>query len=78
MSLVQPQPGVYLSADMVTAEEKKRPASTEYDNAGPPLKKQATAMNGATRPHPDTDMPWKENLEVCPSVLDHLITEVQS
>src|SRR5690606_31809854 len=29
----------------------------------PPSKKQATSVNGA-KPHPDADMPWKDDLEV--------------
>ncbi|KAL8694075.1 MAG: hypothetical protein Q9218_001190 [Villophora microphyllina] len=44
-------------------EERKRPATTDHDNAGPPLKRQATAVNGAGRSHPDADMPWQDDLE---------------
>ena len=45
-------------------EERKRPASNDNDNSGPPLKRQATAVNGAGRTHPDADMPWQDDLEV--------------
>ncbi|RMZ92252.1 hypothetical protein DV736_g546, partial [Chaetothyriales sp. CBS 134916] len=43
-------------------DERKRPISHEND-LGPPLKKQATAPNGASKPHPDDAMPWKDDLE---------------
>ncbi|RMZ81542.1 hypothetical protein DV737_g2523, partial [Chaetothyriales sp. CBS 132003] len=43
-------------------DERKRPISHEND-VGPPLKKQATAPNGASKPHPDDAMPWKDDLE---------------
>ncbi|RMZ82753.1 hypothetical protein DV738_g1541, partial [Chaetothyriales sp. CBS 135597] len=43
-------------------DERKRPISHEND-LGPPLKKQATAANGASKPHPDDAMPWKDDLE---------------
>ncbi|RMD44376.1 hypothetical protein DV735_g664, partial [Chaetothyriales sp. CBS 134920] len=46
-------------------DERKRPISHEND-LGPPLKKQATAANGASKPHPDDAMPWKDDLEVSP------------
>jgi hypothetical protein len=44
-------------------EDRKRPAADSNDSA-PPLKKQATSVNGGSKPHPDTDMPWKDDLEV--------------
>ncbi len=45
-------------------EERKRPAANDSDNTGPPLKRQATTLNGAGRSHPDADMPWQDDLEV--------------
>lgn len=45
-------------------EDRKRPASNDHDNVGPPLKRQATTVNGAGRSHPDADMPWQDDLEV--------------
>lgn len=48
---------------LVKMEDRKRPATDNNDSA-PPLKKQATTVNGSTKPHPDTDMPWKDDLEV--------------
>ncbi|KAJ5438890.1 E3 ubiquitin-protein ligase bre1 [Penicillium daleae] len=43
-------------------EDRKRPAA-ENNESAPPLKKQATTVNGGNKPHPDTDMPWKDDLE---------------
>ncbi|KXG50345.1 E3 ubiquitin ligase, BRE1 [Penicillium griseofulvum] len=47
---------------LVKMEDRKRPAADSNDSA-PPLKKQATSVNGGSKPHPDTDMPWKDDLE---------------
>ncbi|KAL8707062.1 MAG: hypothetical protein Q9220_007833 [cf. Caloplaca sp. 1 TL-2023] len=44
-------------------EERKRPASNDTESTGPPLKRQATTVNGAGRSHPDADMPWQDDLE---------------
>ncbi|KAJ5719657.1 hypothetical protein N7493_007235 [Penicillium malachiteum] len=43
-------------------DDRKRPAADNNDSA-PPLKKQATSVNGGSKPHPDADMPWKDDLE---------------
>ncbi|OOQ82094.1 E3 ubiquitin-protein ligase bre1 [Penicillium brasilianum] len=43
-------------------EDRKRPAA-ENNESAPPLKKQATTVNGGSKPHPDADMPWKDDLE---------------
>ncbi|EEH16818.2 E3 ubiquitin-protein ligase bre1 [Paracoccidioides brasiliensis Pb03] len=48
---------------VVKMEDRKRPAAYGPNDSSPPLKKQATSLNGATKPHPDTDMPWKDDLE---------------
>ncbi|RWQ92857.1 hypothetical protein C8Q69DRAFT_476586 [Paecilomyces variotii] len=46
-------------------EDRKRPAAYDHNNdSAPPSKKQATSLNGGGKPHPDTDMPWKDDLEV--------------
>ncbi|OGE51280.1 hypothetical protein PENARI_c014G09544 [Penicillium arizonense] len=42
-------------------EDRKRPAAD--NDSAPPLKKQATTANGGSKPHPDADMPWKDDLE---------------
>lgn len=62
---------------LVKMEDRKRPAAESNDSA-PPLKKQATTANGGSKPHPDADMPWKDDLEVSSSFriaprLEHLI-----
>ncbi|KAI4165777.1 MAG: hypothetical protein LQ342_000720 [Letrouitia transgressa] len=44
-------------------EERKRPATYEQDESGPPLKRQATLVNGATKAHSDADIPWQDDLE---------------
>ncbi|RDW83908.1 E3 ubiquitin-protein ligase BRE1 [Aspergillus mulundensis] len=46
----------------VKMEDRKRAATHDNDSA-PPLKKQATSVNGGSKPHPDADMPWKDDLE---------------
>ncbi|KAL4759949.1 E3 ubiquitin-protein ligase BRE1 [Aspergillus foveolatus] len=46
----------------VKMEDRKRAATHENDSA-PPLKKQATSVIGGNKPHPDADMPWKDDLE---------------
>ncbi|KAL5047808.1 hypothetical protein BDW71DRAFT_35619 [Aspergillus fruticulosus] len=46
----------------VKMEDRKRAATHDNDSA-PPLKKQATSVNGGNKPHPDADMPWKDDLE---------------
>lgn len=55
-------PVVSSESGLVKMEDRKRPAADNNDSA-PPLKKQATTVNG-TKPHPDADMPWKDDLEV--------------
>lgn len=57
-TVVSSEPG------LVKMEDRKRPAADNNDSA-PPLKKQATTVNGGAKPHPDADMPWKDDLEVC-------------
>ncbi|KAL8807539.1 MAG: hypothetical protein Q9223_001357 [Gallowayella weberi] len=44
-------------------EERKRPAENDTDITGPPLKRQATTVNGSGKSHPDADMPWQDDLE---------------
>ena len=56
-------PVVSSDPGLVKMEDRKRPAADNNDSA-PPLKKQATTVNGSSKPHPDADMPWKDDLEV--------------
>lgn len=48
----------------VKMEDRKRAATSDHNDSAPPLKKQATSVNGGSKPHPDADMPWKDDLEV--------------
>ncbi|KAL4801358.1 BRE1 E3 ubiquitin ligase-domain-containing protein [Aspergillus unguis] len=47
----------------VKMEDRKRAATHDNNDSAPPLKRQATSVNGGTKPHPDADMPWKDDLE---------------
>ncbi|KAJ5109838.1 hypothetical protein N7532_002483 [Penicillium argentinense] len=56
------EPPVPTESGLIKMEDRKRPAADHNDSA-PPLKKQATTSNGSSKPHPDADMPWKDDLE---------------
>lgn len=64
MTLVRDRPVSLPSSGLVKMEERKRPASHDHDDTAPPLKKQATAVNGTGKAHIDAEMPWKDDLEV--------------
>jgi len=64
MTLVQARAVSLSTSDLVKMEERKRPASHDHDSSEPPLKRQATTVNGASKAHIDADMPWKDDLEV--------------
>ena len=73
MTLVQSQAVSLSSSNLVKMDERKRPASHDHDSSEPPLKRQATSVNGTSKGHVDADMPWKEDLEVSqPRFLDSL------
>ncbi|OQE19184.1 hypothetical protein PENFLA_c019G06256 [Penicillium flavigenum] len=61
MPAVEP-PVTSSESGLVKMEDRKRPAADNNDST-PPLKKQATSVNGGSKPHPDADMPWKDDLE---------------
>ncbi|KAF3400021.1 E3 ubiquitin-protein ligase bre1 [Penicillium rolfsii] len=61
MPAVEP-PAVSSESGFVKMEDRKRPAA-ENNESAPPLKKQATNVNGGSKPHPDADMPWRDDLE---------------
>ncbi|KAI9683104.1 MAG: hypothetical protein M1829_005895 [Trizodia sp. TS-e1964] len=45
-------------------EDRKRASPYDHGDSGQPLKRQATNVTQeGTKPHPDTDMPWKEEIE---------------
>ena len=64
MTAVQQIASPFTQAGLVKMEERKRPSSFDQGEHGPPAKKLATSANGAGKSHPDTDMPWKDDLEV--------------
>jgi E3 ubiquitin-protein ligase BRE1 len=43
-------------------EDRKRSAAQNVDDLAPPTKRQA--VNGASKTSADSDMPWKDDLEV--------------
>jgi E3 ubiquitin-protein ligase BRE1 len=59
MRLAAFQPVAVPSLDSIKMEDRKRLA--DRDDAAPPPKRQAVAVNGAK--HPDADMPWKDDIE---------------
>ena len=64
MPLVQTRVVSLPSPDFIKMEERKRPAIHDQEDLAPPHKKQATSVNGASKAHVDTDMPWQDDLEV--------------
>lgn len=65
MTLVKDRLVPLSSSGLVKMEERKRPASHDHDDSSaPPLKKQATTVNGTSKAHIDAEMPWKDELEV--------------
>jgi E3 ubiquitin-protein ligase BRE1 len=64
MRLVEARSVPLLSPGVVKMEERKRPAPHGHEDSASPLKKQATAVNGGGKSHPDAEMPWKDELEV--------------
>lgn len=65
MTAIESVPLSLSQPSLVKMEDRKR--TIPYDNdAAPPLKKQATAPNGALKPHVDDAMPWKDDIEVSP------------
>lgn len=53
---------------LVKMDDRKRAAAHDHNDSAPPSKKQATSVNGGSKPHPDADMPWKDDLEVRKSI----------
>ncbi|KKA23278.1 Histone ubiquitinationc protein (Bre1) [Rasamsonia emersonii CBS 393.64] len=63
MPAVEASPVTSSESGLVKMEDRKRPAGYDHNDSAPPLKKQATSVNG-NKPHPDADMPWKDDLEM--------------
>jgi E3 ubiquitin-protein ligase BRE1 len=51
-----------LPSTIVKMEDRKRPAGQNVDDLAPPTKRQA--VNGGSKASADSDMPWKDDLEV--------------
>lgn len=64
MPATEATPVACSESGIVKMEDRKRPATHDHNDSAPPLKKQATSINGGSKPHPDADMPWKDDLEV--------------
>lgn len=64
MPIVEARPLPLSSSGIVKMEERKRPAPHDHEDAGPPHKRQVTAINGGSKGHQDADMPGKDELEV--------------
>jgi hypothetical protein len=75
MPAVEP-PVLTSESGFVKMEDRKRPAA-ENNESAPPLKKQATTVNGGSKPHPDADMPWKDDLEVSSKISGLFLTPLQ-
>ena len=75
MPAVEP-PVVSSESAFAKMEDRKRPAA-ENNESAPPLKKQATTVNGGSKPHPDADMPWRDDLEVCHRPMIQLLLREQ-
>lgn len=64
MPAAEASPVVPPEFGFVKMEDRKRAATHDNNDAAPPPKRQATSVNGGSKPHPDADMPWKDDLEV--------------
>lgn len=66
MTAVESLPLSLSEQSLVKMEDRKRPSPYDSVDSAPPLKRQATQPNGASKSHRDDDMPWKDDLEVSP------------
>jgi len=64
MTAIEALPLSLSQSSLVKMDERKRSHPYDQNESAPPLKKQATSVNGASKSHPDHDMPWKDDLEV--------------
>ncbi|KAI9934084.1 hypothetical protein ASPWEDRAFT_36084 [Aspergillus wentii DTO 134E9] len=63
MPAAEASPVASSESGLVKMEDRKRAATYDQNDSAPPLKKHASAVNGGSKPHPDADMPWKDDLE---------------
>lgn len=71
-ALESPTVSLPKSGLVVKMEDRKRLATQDPGDSAPPLKKQATTVNGGVKAHPDTDMPWRDDLEVRKTLSSYL------
>jgi E3 ubiquitin-protein ligase BRE1 len=64
MPAAEASPVASSESGFVKMEDRKRAATSDHNDSAPPLKKHAASLNGGSKPHPDADMPWKDDLEV--------------
>jgi E3 ubiquitin-protein ligase BRE1 len=57
-------------------EDRKRSAAQSVDDLAPPTKRQA--VNGASKTSADSDMPWKDDLEVSCHTTSPLLSYLQT
>ena len=67
MTAVESLPLSLTQQSLVKMDDRKRPSPYDSVDSAPPLKRQATNVNGASKSHKDDDMPWKDDLEVSPT-----------
>lgn len=63
MPAAEASPVASSESDLIKMDDRKRAATYDNNDSAPPLKKQATSVNGGSKPHPDADMPWKDDLD---------------
>ena len=64
MKVATRSPVALKTPGLVKMEDRKRPAAHDHDDNASPLKRQATSVNGTNKSHQDSDIPWKDDLEV--------------
>ena len=64
MPSVEATPPPLIQPGFIKMEDRKRSNPYDQPDVAPPLKRQATVVNGAGKSHGDSD-PFKDDLEVC-------------
>lgn len=64
MTAIEAIPLSLPQSGLIKMEDRKRPSPYDQNESAPPLKKQATTANGASKSSNDNEMPWKDDLEV--------------
>ena len=64
MTVAEAVPIPLTETGLVKMEDRKRPAPYDPGDSAPPSKRVATAANGASKTNVDSDLPYKDELEV--------------